>query len=325
MKSSKSGLGKAGLAVAVAAALILTLSGCKPKAADDAKTAEGEASANAVKTLFAVSTIAAARGELKDYLEFGGDVSAKTNVDALPDAAGKIAEIRVSVGDRVEKNQVIAYVDPSRPGMTYELSAVKAPIAGTVTAVNVVVGSMVSQQLSVAKVSKIDALQITMNVPERYVSKIKPNQSAELRFDAWPGTVFPARVSEVSPVLDSTSRSMSVKLEPADNDGRIKAGMFARVKLITDTRTDIVIVPESAVITRYGEECVFVAGTDESGQAVARRQVVRPGIRVDDKIEILSGVNPGDEVVARGQTLLEEGSYLNVVSRLEPLSGSEKN
>ena len=45
-----------------------------------------------------------------------------------------------------------------------------------------------------------------------------------------------------SPVLDSASRSMSVKLEPADNDGRIKAGMFARVKLITDTRTDIVIV-----------------------------------------------------------------------------------
>ena len=56
MKLSKSGLGKAGLAVAVAAALTLTLSGCKPKAADEAKNAGEEASANAVKTLFAVST-----------------------------------------------------------------------------------------------------------------------------------------------------------------------------------------------------------------------------------------------------------------------------
>lgn len=324
MKLTKNGARKAALAALTSAALIAALAGCKPKTDETKAGKDDPAAAAEVKTLFAVSTIAAARGELKDYLEFGGDVSAKTSVDALPDAAGKIAEVRVAVGDRVEKNQILAYVDPSRPGMTYELSAVKAPIAGTVTAVNVVVGSMVSQQLSVAKVSKIDALQVTMNVPERYVSKIKLNQNAELRFDAWPGEVFPAVVSEVSPVLDSTSRSMSVKLEPAANSGRIKAGMFARVKLITDTRTDIVIVPESSVITRYGEPSVFTAGTDAAGQAVARRQIVKAGIRVDDKIEILSGVKPGDEIIARGQTLLEEGSYLNVVSRLEPLSGSEK-
>lgn len=325
MKLTKNGARKAALVALSSAALIAALTGCKPKTDEAAKTGEGaNKAAEEAKTLFAVSTIKAERGELKDYLEFGGDVSAKTSVDALPDAAGKIAEIRVSVGDRVEKNQILAYVDPSRPGMTYELSAVKAPVAGTVTAVNVVVGSMVSQQLSVAKVSKIDALQVTMNVPERYVSKIKLNQNAELRFDSWPGEVFPAVVSEVSPVLDPTSRSMSVKLEPATGNGRIKAGMFARVKLITDTRTNIVIVPESAVITRYGEPSVFTAGTDEAGQPVARRQAVKAGIRVDDKIEILSGVNPGDEIIARGQTLLEEGAYLNVVSRLEPLSGSEK-
>ncbi len=321
MKINTNGPAKAALIILAAASLAAALTGCKPK---DDKEAKADA-AGEVKTLFAVSTIKAARGELKDYLEFGGDVSAKTSVSALPDAAGKIAEVRVSVGDRVEKNQVLAYVDPSRPGMTYELSAVKAPVAGTVTAVNVVVGSMVSQQLAVATVSKIDALQVTMNVPERYVSKIKLGQNAELRFDAWPGTVFPAKVSEVSPVLDSSSRSMSVKLEPASNDGKIKAGMFARVKLITDTKTDIVILPESSVIARFGEDCVYTVSTDESGQSVARRQVVTPGIRVDDKIEILSGVKAGDEVVARGQTLLEEGSLLNVVSRLEPISGSENN
>lgn len=307
-------------AALAAIAITIAFAGCKPKADSAADKAAADAE---VKTVFAVTTIPAARGELKDYLEFGGDVSAKTSVDALPDSAGKIAEVRVAVGDRVEKNQVLAYVDPSRPGMTYELSAVKAPISGTVTAVNVVVGSMVSQQLSVAKVSRIDALQVSMNVPERYVSKIQLGQKAYLRFDAWPAAVFPATVREISPVLDATSRSMSVKLEPASGDTRIKAGMFARVKLITDTKADIVKIPEAAVVTRLGEDCVYTVGTDESGKTVAKRQVVVPGIRVDDKIEILSGVNPGDEVVVRGQTLLEEGSLVNVVNRLEPLPESE--
>lgn len=310
---------KAAIALA-AAAVILAATGCKPKAGADTGSANDDAE---VKTAFAITTIAATRGELKDYLEFGGDVSAKTSVDALPDAAGKIAEVRVAVGDRVVKDQILAYVDASRPGMTYELSAVKSPISGTVTAVNAVVGGMVSQQLSVAKVSRIDSLQVTMNVPERYVSKIQLGQSAYLRFDAWPGTVFPATVREISPVLDATSRSMSVKLDPASGDSRIKAGMFARVKLITDTKSNIVKIPESAVINRLGEDCVFTVETGDNGQTIARRKVVKPGIRVDDKIEILSGVNPGDEVVVRGQTLLEEGSLVNVVSRMESLPESE--
>ncbi len=315
----------AALLAAAALAAAGTLAGCKAKdAAADGKAPKDEKTAES-QTVFAVTTIEATRGELQDYLEFGGDVTAKTSVDAMPDAAGKIAEVRVAVGDRVEKNQVLAYVDPSRPGMNFEFSAVKAPVSGTVTAVNVVVGSPVSQQISVAKVSKIDALQVSMNVPERYVSKIKLGQTAYLRFDAWPSAVFPAKVTEISPVLDSSSRSLGVKLEPQTDDSRIKAGMFARVKLITDTKTGIVKLPEAAVVNRFGEDSVFAAVTDESGNTLARRRSVKTGIRVDDKIEILSGIAPGEEIVVRGQTLLEEGAALNVVNRLEPLSEAESN
>ena len=227
----------------------------------------------------------------------------------------------MSVGDRVEKNQVIAYVDPSRPGMKYEMSPVKAPIAGTITAVNVVPGSMVTQQISVGKVSKMEELEISMNVPERFVSKIKRGQYAYLRFDAYPGDVFIAKISEISPVLDTSSRTMAVKLELTERDPRIKAGMFARVKLITDTKSGIVKVPSTAIVNRFGEDFVFLVESGET--ATVRKQVVKVGIRVDDKAEILEGVTAGDEIVVRGQTLLENGSSVNVVSRAEPLSATE--
>ena len=246
---------------------------------------------------------------------------AKSNLDILPDAAGKIAQVLVSVGDKVNKNQIIAYVDPSRPGMNFEYSPVKSPISGTITAINVVPGSMVAQQLSIAKVSKMETLEVSMNVPERFVSKVQEGQKAYLRFDAYPGEVFYASVSEVSPVLDQSSRTMGVKLTFDKEYPRIKAGMFARVKLITDTRSNIVKIPDSAIVNRFGENFVFAVNPGDP--ASVRRQVVTIGIRVDEKAEILSGLSPDEEIIVRGQTLLEEGSLVNVVSRMQPLPEQE--
>ncbi len=278
-------------------------------------------------TVFAVSTSTAVRGELKDYLEFGGDVTAKTNIDITPDTSGRVAEIRVRVGDRVSKNDIIALVDPSRPGMNFEFSPVKAPIDGTITQVLVVPGSMVAPQLSLAKVGRTDTLEIVMNVPERFVSKIQLNQQAVLRLDAYPGEIFPARVTEVSPVLDTTSRTMTVKLALLSPDSRIKAGMFARVKLITDTRTNTIKIQDTAVVTRFGESSVFIITemTDEDGTSymAVRKQKVIPGIRVDDRMEIRSGLQGGEEIVVRGQTLLEDGSRVNIVSRVPGLPEQE--
>lgn len=313
----------AGAAVLLAGGLFVSCGPKKEETKTDSKTEE-----TADEAVFAVTTIPATKGELHEYLQFSGDVTAKTSLDILPDAAGKIVEVKVKVGDRVEKNSIVALVDASRPGMTYEPGPVKSPISGTITAVNVVPGNMVSQQMSVAKVSKTETLQVTMNVPERFVSKIRAEQKAWLRFDAYPGEVFPARIEEISPVLDQTSRTMAVKLALTDPDPRIKAGMFARVKLITDTRTNIVKIPDSAVITRFGETFVFVAVPGESTEAekevfTVRKQPVKAGIRVDDKIEILSGLTAQDEVVVRGQTLLEDGSKVNVVARLEALPAME--
>jgi multidrug efflux pump subunit AcrA (membrane-fusion protein) len=307
------------LAAALFFALALTGCGGGKKAAAAAKAKQD--ADNATAAVFAVSTTTASRGELKDYLEFSGDVAAKTNVDILPDAAGKITEVKVRVGDSISKDQVVALVDASRPGMTYENGPVKSPISGTITAVNVVAGSMVSQQSSVARVSKTELLEIGMNVPERYISKIKADQTAYLRFDAYPGEVFPARITEISPVLDQTSRSMAVKLSLVKQDARIKAGMFARVKLITDTKTNIVKIPAAAVVTRFGENFVFVV--QPGGKQIVKKVPVTVGIIVDDKAEILSGLKTKEEVVVKGQTLLEDGSEVNIVSRAEPLPETE--
>lgn len=262
------------------------------------------------ETVFAVNTYVAAAENLDEYLEFGGDVVAASSVDVMPDTSGKIANIRVRVGDYIEKNQILAYVDPSRPGMTYESSPIRAPVAGTVTAFPVSVGSMVAPSVSIAKISNTKNLEINISVAERFVSRIAVGQPALLTFDSYPGEVFTAKVAEVNPVLDTTSRSMGVKLVLDPPDNRIKIGMYCRVKLITESKAGVVAIPREAIVNRSGQESVFVV----NGNTVENCPI-SVGITVDNMVEVVSGLTAGNEVVVSGQTLLDSGSKVNVINR----------
>lgn len=262
------------------------------------------------ETVFAVNTYVAAAENLDEYLEFGGDVVAASSVDVMPDTSGKIANIRVRVGDYIEKNQILAYVDPSRPGMTYESSPIRAPVAGTITAFPVSVGSMVAPSVSIAKISNTKNLEINISVAERFVSRIAVGQPALLTFDSYPGEVFTAKVAEVNPVLDTTSRSMGVKLVLDPPDNRIKIGMYCRVKLITESKAGVVAIPREAIVNRSGQESVFVV----NGNTVENCPI-SVGITVDNMVEVVSGLTAGNEVVVSGQTLLDSGSKVNVINR----------
>lgn len=263
------------------------------------------------KRVYAVNTYVTNPENLDEYLEFGGDVIAASSIDILPDATGKLVNIMVAVGDSVKKDQIIAHVDPSRPGMTYEPSPIKAPMTGTITSFPISAGSMVSPSMSIGKVSTTDDLEVSISVAERFVSRIEKGQSAILTFDAYPGEYFSAKVTEVNPVLDTTSRSMSVKLRQDPPDNRIKIGMYSRVKLITDTKVNTIAVPRNSILTRSGEDYVFVV--DSATNTVSAKPVT-VGITVDDMVEVVSGLTVGEQVVTSGQTLLDNGSFVNIVS-----------
>ena len=297
-------------AVAVlTAATLLTASGCKKGGASSKTVDEAE-------IIYAVSSYKTAPGNLDEYLEFGGDVDSSSAVNVMPDQAGKISRILVNVGDHVTKNQVIAYVDASRPGMNYSESPVRAPIAGRITSIPPTIGATVSQAVSVARIARTDDLEIKVNVAERFISRIKQGQTAIVTFDAYPSVEFGAKIFEVSPVLDTSTRTMGVKLRLNPPDPRVKVGMYGRVRLVTDSVKNAIVLPSSALVTRDGKNYVFVISSPKSGKnaAVVSLVPVTKGIAVDNKVEITKGLEVGDEVVIKGQTLLNDGSKVNIAS-----------
>jgi multidrug efflux pump subunit AcrA (membrane-fusion protein) len=279
------------------------------------------------RPVFAVNTTTASQGRIRDYLALSGDIIAGSTVDTYSDVAGKITKVFVSIGSRVRQGDPIAEVDPSRPGMNYIPGITAAPVSGTVVALPAQVGMTVAQTVPLARIAAGNtaagnALEIRLYVAERFISRMALRLPCEITLDAYPGEIFQGRITELSPVVDPTSRTMEVRVGVTNTGNKLKAGMFAKVRIVTETKNNIVKIPAAALLQRFGESYVFTVETDPSDPAfrIARKQAVVPGISIDGALEIQEGLKPDDEVIIRGQTLLEDGSRINVIDRAAPLS-----
>jgi RND family efflux transporter MFP subunit len=181
------------------------------------------------------------------------------------------------------------------------------------------IGATITQSVPIARVSKTYDVQIHTFVPEKYISKMQYGLDAVLSFAAYPEETFRARIVEMSPVVDPQSRTLEVKMNLLTYDRRIKPGMFAEVKIITEKKDTIVKLPVDCLIQRYGVYYTFVIGDDMS---VDRRKVT-PGIQIDNKVEIVEGLRPNENVVIRGQTLLTDGSKVKIIKQVPPLEAQD--
>jgi multidrug efflux pump subunit AcrA (membrane-fusion protein) len=300
------------LLIAVAAVVILTQrSNAQKKQVDTEKVKE---------QIFAVNTTLSVEGQIIDYLYVNGDIIAKESVDVFADTTGKLVDIRVQLGDKVRKGDILAYIDPSRPGMNFANSPVKSPIQGTVTSFPGTNGSTVSQQTPVATIGDLSNLQVRTFISERKISHIALGMPGEITFESYPGETFNAVIKELSPVIDPSSRTMQIKMNMINPDSQIKSGMFSKIKITTTVKDNIVKVPSDCINERFGEKFIYVINSENT----AEKRLITEGIRINDISEILSGLSAGENVVIQGQSLLEDGVKVKVIKEVAPLSQTIK-
>jgi multidrug efflux pump subunit AcrA (membrane-fusion protein) len=264
--------------------------------------------------LFSVKTENAARRTLRAFLEVNGDIVSAQEAEVFPNVPGKLVRVNVALGSEVRKGDLIAEVDPSKPGAAYRNSPVLAPISGTVSRAPLPVGTTVGAGTGIAAISVVDKLEITARIPEREVAELTNGLSAEISLPAFPGEIFGAAVVRVSPVLDSASRTKLISLTFDGNDSRASAGMFARVRINTRTYAGALTVPAEAVVRKRGETCVYVVRNNGAALYGAEKRVVEAGVSLNGWTEIKSGLAEGEAVVVQGQQLLSGGEAVRVIA-----------
>ncbi|GHV91301.1 membrane protein [Spirochaetia bacterium] len=272
--------------------------------------------AEVIEPVYSVRVTGAEKATLEACLEVNGNIVSEHQVEVFPETSGKLAEVQVALGTRVEKGQLIAEIDPSRPGAVYSHSPVYAPITGTVCAVPLAAGSTVSPLNSIATIAVVEDLEIEALIPEREVSQLKVNQRAQVSLQAFPKEVFNATVVRVSPVLDPYSRTKKIVLRFDRKDSRINAGMFAQLKINTRIYPDVLTVPAEAIVDVYGKPAVYVC---KDGRVTLRE--VSAGVTIDRLTEIKAGLAAGEQVVVQGQQFLADGASVKLIGNTGKAGG----
>lgn len=180
------------------------------------------------------------------------------------------------------------------------LLEVRAPFAGEIVSRSAVRGALVEAGRPLFTVVDRSTMWAILQVPESALDRIEAGQEAELRVDAFPGRIFRGKVTWIGAEVDERTRMVRVRVEIPNPDGRLKARMFGRARILTRTADQALLVPAAALHRVAGRPFVFVRLSEDLFEARA----VRVGARSDGLIEISEGLTGSEEIaVAHGFAL----------------------
>ncbi|MBM3601779.1 MAG: efflux RND transporter periplasmic adaptor subunit [Alphaproteobacteria bacterium] len=179
---------------------------------------------------------------------------------------------------------------------------ITAPFEGVIGLRKVSVGDYVNAGQDMVNLEMIDPLKVDFRVPEIYLAAVAPGQPLRVGVDAFPGRAFDGAVYAIDPLIDQGGRSIVIRARLPNPDNVLRPGLFARVSLILNEKSDALLVPEQAIIAFGTDQFVFRV---VDGKAAMTK--VSLGIRRDAEVEILEGLKPGEVVVTAGHMKLRDG------------------
>lgn len=239
-----------------------------------------------------------------------GNVSTRSEVNAYPDTSGKLTQLLKGLGDTIRQGEVLAYIDPSRPGQSYTASPVLAPVGGTITSMQVHVGDTVSANSIIAVIGSLEDLEITTYISEKYSAHLKKGLDAYISVSSAPDEQFLAKVDRINPVVNKTSRTVEVGLRLERVDARIKPGMFASLRVVIMQADKTVVIPKTALKTYNADTVVYVVNAEQR----AERRTIKMGMSNDLEVQVLEGLKMGEVVITGGS--VTEGSLVRIAGEL---------
>lgn len=189
-----------------------------------------------------------------------------------------------------------------------ENTVLVSPVSGVVTARNYDPGDMTGAQ-PILTIGTVNPVKVVINVNESDFAKVKKGMPATLTLESYADEVFTGNVTMVAPTVDAASRTFGVEVTVANPGGRILPGMFGRVELNLGEAMRAV-VPDKAVEKQRGSGNHYVYVYKDGKLSY---NMVELGRRLGDRYEIISGVNPGEQVVISEKSKLTNGAAVDVM------------
>ena len=211
--------------------------------------------------------------------------------------------------DEAENTLKVAQADAELAAARLAKTEIRAPFGGIIGLRSVSVGDYVKEGQDIVNLEEIDPLKADFRVPEVFLSQVKAGQVLQVTMDALPDRTWPGQVYAINPLVDANGRAIAIRAQVPNADGKLRPGMFARVRLLTSEARDSLMIPE---------ESIFPVGDDKFVYKVvdgrAMRQKVDIGLRREGKVEILGGLTAADTVVTDGIVKLRDGALVRLAN-----------
>jgi RND family efflux transporter MFP subunit len=190
-------------------------------------------------------------------------------------------------------------IESLSPGREIEATTnIPAPIAGVVTERGANVGLNVDTTTTLVTVVDLSSVWVVGALYERDFSRIHVGSNATVTTTAYPGLALHGRVSYIDPQVSADTRTARVRMEVPNPRHELRLGMYADIEIVAPANTQTVTIPRSAVQNVGDRQVVYLAHASEPGRFIER--AVRLGEPSGERVEVLSGVKPGDQVVTAG-------------------------
>ena len=209
--------------------------------------------------------------------------------------------------DQSATQRTLAATDYEQIKVKYNHGFPRSPITGIINHLYVDPGEFIDTGKPIADIVNIDRIKINVRVPELDIRFVRVGQKTPVRIDAFPERDLTGKVDFVAFKADPATKTFLVRTLIDNPLGDIRPGMIGRVAFVRRVLTDALVAPLFALVDKGGERLVYV---EEDGLAQSR--TVSIGVIEGDRVQITSGLKPGDHLIVKGHTEVEDGMKVSV-------------
>jgi membrane fusion protein (multidrug efflux system) len=224
--------------------------------------------------------------------------------------------------DRAEAEQRSTEAKVIEIQATIARKTIRAPFSGTLGIRQVNLGQYLAAGTAVVPLQSLQPIYVNFGVPQETARQVRNGSIVRITADDLPGRTFEGRVTAIDSVLDERTRNVQVQATVANADSKLRPGMFVKTDLSTGGGHPIITLPASAIsYAPYGDSVFVVTEMkDPSGHSYrgVRQQFVKIEGSRGDQVAVISGLNPGDEVVSSGVFKLRNGAPVQVNNKVQP-------
>jgi membrane fusion protein (multidrug efflux system) len=224
--------------------------------------------------------------------------------------------------DQASSQQKATEANVAEVRATIERKTIKAPFSGILGLRQVNLGQYLSAGQAIVSLQALNPIYVNFGVPQQTAAQVPVGRTLRVTKEDEPGIGYSGRVTAIDSVVNEATRNIQIQATLPNPEGKLRPGMFVQVAVALGAARTVIALPASAInYAPYGDS-VFVITDLKDPTGKSYRGVQQQFVKVEgsrgDQVAVISGINPGDEVVTSGVFKLRNGAAVQVNNKVQP-------